>query len=86
MQRLINFSVKAYQSRLAYIIRHTLRVMFPLILVGSFASVLRFNLAFSELTKQYNFNNFKAISHYILDYAQKVQHKQNTPYINDQNK
>ncbi|HJA46363.1 MAG TPA: PTS transporter subunit EIIC [Candidatus Limosilactobacillus excrementigallinarum] len=43
MQRLINFSVKAYQSRLAYIIRHTLRVMFPLILVGSFASVLRFN-------------------------------------------
>lgn len=26
------------------------------------------------------------INRYILDHAQKVQHKQNTPYINDQNK
>lgn len=43
MERLINLSVKAYQSKLAYILRHTLRAMFPLILVGSFATVLRFS-------------------------------------------
>ncbi|MCD7122055.1 PTS transporter subunit EIIC [Limosilactobacillus albertensis] len=43
MEQLINFSVKMYRSRLAYILRHTLGVMFPLILIGSFAAVLRFS-------------------------------------------
>ncbi|MBB1078512.1 PTS sugar transporter subunit IIC [Limosilactobacillus sp. STM2_1] len=43
MERLINFLVKLYKSKLAYILRHTLRAMFPLILVGSFAAVLRFS-------------------------------------------
>lgn len=42
MNHLIKLSVKAYQSKLAYILRHTLQVMFPIILVGSFAEVLRF--------------------------------------------
>lgn len=32
MERLVNFLVKAYRSKLAYILQHTLRAMFPLIL------------------------------------------------------
>lgn len=42
MEQLLRFSVKVYRTRLAVILRHTLESMFPLILIGSFASVLRF--------------------------------------------
>lgn len=43
MEKLTQFSVKAYQSKIVYILRHTLQVMFPIILVGSFAEVLRYS-------------------------------------------
>lgn len=42
MKYLMRFSIKVYRSKLAYILRHTLQVMFPIILVGSIAEVLRF--------------------------------------------
>lgn len=42
MDHLMKITIRTYQSRIAYIIRHTLQVMFPIILVGSFAEVLRF--------------------------------------------
>lgn len=43
MNKMINFSVHAYQSKMAFILRKTLAAMFPLILVGSFAEVLHFS-------------------------------------------
>lgn len=43
MERLVKFSVKVSRSRMASILRQTLQAMFPLILVGSFATVLRFS-------------------------------------------
>lgn len=42
MVSITNLAVRLYQSKMAAILRHTLQVMFPLVLVGSFAEVLRF--------------------------------------------
>ena len=42
MDHLVQLTARVYRSKIAYILRHTLRVMFPIILLGSFAAVLRF--------------------------------------------
>lgn len=42
MTSITNLAVRLYRSKLAAILRYTLQVMFPLVLVGSFAEVLRF--------------------------------------------
>lgn len=43
MNKLVNISLKVYKSKFLNIIVNTLRVIFPIILVGSFAEVIKFS-------------------------------------------
>ena len=43
MNRLYKFSLKIYRSRFLHIVTNTLKVMFPIIVIGSFAQVIKFS-------------------------------------------
>lgn len=42
MDRILNYTVKLRRSRMTKIVRNTLTILFPIMLIGSFAEVLKF--------------------------------------------
>ena len=48
MDRLMAHSMKAYQSKFAGVIQETLALLFPIMLLGSFAEVLKYSFFNAE--------------------------------------